>query len=68
MVDPGFPQLGETIICPVCNKEFKVTHDTKYAVADGFTCSWKCIMDHRKKVNETKQEKRRGRKKNNTGE
>ena len=63
MINLGFPQIGDTLICPVCNKSFKVTDDTKYAVADGFTCSWKCCLDHRKKFNATKQEVNRGRKK-----
>lgn len=68
IINLGFPQLGEVLCCPVCGKEFKVTDDTKYAVAEGFTCSWKCCIDHRKAMSETKQEVRRGRKRKKTGE
>ena len=36
--------VGERLTCPVCNKEFKVTDDTCYIVAGGYTCSWKCFL------------------------
>ena len=48
-------KLGEKLICPVCNKEFKATEDTNYIVKDGFVCSWKCFLN---KVNETQEDKK----------
>jgi hypothetical protein len=38
------PTTGETLTCPVCNKSFVVTEDTKYIAMGGFTCGWKCFM------------------------
>ena len=38
------PATGETLTCPVCNKDFKVSEDTKYIAMGGFTCGWKCFM------------------------
>lgn len=38
------PTIGETLACPVCGKNFRVSEDTKYIVAGGFTCGWKCFM------------------------
>lgn len=38
------PTIGETLTCPVCGKDFKVSEDTKYIATGGFTCSWKCFM------------------------
>ena len=53
------------LVCPVCNKEFKVNDDTKYIVANGYTCSWKCFLNEvRKKKNEKEIENKRS--KNNT--
>jgi hypothetical protein len=36
--------IGEKLICPVCGKEFIASDGTKYIVAGGFTCSWKCFL------------------------
>lgn len=36
--------IGETLVCPVCGKSFKVTEDTKYVAAGGFTCDWNCFL------------------------
>lgn len=52
--------IGEKLICPVCGKEFKVSDDTKYIVAGGYTCSWKCFLtkvieSSQKKINKCKQ-------------
>ena len=46
--------LGETLICPVCGKSFKVTEDTKYIAGGGYTCDWKCFSA---KVNEALEKK-----------
>jgi hypothetical protein len=46
--------LGETLICPVCGKSFKVTEDTKYIAGGGYTCGWKCFSA---KVSEASQKK-----------
>ena len=43
------PKLGEILTCPVCGKEFKVNNDTKYIIAGGYTCSWKCFLKEAKK-------------------
>lgn len=37
-------QIGDILICPVCNKEFKATDDTKYIAKGGYVCSWKCFL------------------------
>ena len=37
------------LTCPVCNKEFKPTNDTKYIAAGGYTCSWDCFLTVAKK-------------------
>ena len=36
--------VQEKLICPVCGKEFPVSDDTKYIVAGGYTCNWKCFL------------------------
>ena len=48
--------IGEILICPVCGKSFKVSEDTKYIIAGGFTCDWKCFMV---KAREPKQDKKK---------
>ena len=50
-------KIGDTIICPVCNKEFKATEDTKYIAKGGYTCSWKCFLARVKEVEEEKKNK-----------
>ena len=39
----------DTLICSVCGKEFVVNDDTKYIIAGGYTCSWKCFSDEVKR-------------------
>ena len=46
------------LTCPVCQKEFKPTDDTKYIVTGGYTCSWKCFLIEVKKQEENKQSKK----------
>lgn len=41
-------KLGDELICPVCGAVFKVTGDTKYIIAGGYTCSWKCFLKEAK--------------------
>ena len=36
--------VQEKLICPVCGKEFPINDDTKYIVAGGYTCNWKCFL------------------------
>ena len=38
----------ETLICTVCGTEFKPDDDTKYIIAGGYTCSWKCFLKEAK--------------------
>ena len=45
-----YPNIGDKLICPVCEKEFTVSDDTKYLVKSEFTCSWKCFLKY---VNKT---------------
>lgn len=70
------PKNGEKLICPVCNKEFKATDNTRFIINNGWTCSWHCfITEHKKQMKpiwdkqkaekksvELGQKKRRGRK------
>ena len=37
------------LVCTVCNKEFKVSGDTKYFIRGGYTCSWKCFLNEVKR-------------------
>lgn len=40
-----------TMVCPVCGKEFVANDDTKYLVHNQYTCSFKCFKDnHIKKM------------------
>ena len=41
-----FPQ--GTYTCSVCNKEFVADDDTRYIIAGGYTCSWKCFLKEAK--------------------
>jgi predicted RNA-binding Zn-ribbon protein involved in translation (DUF1610 family) len=44
-----FRKIGETVVCPVCGKTFKVTADTCSFIAGEYTCSWKCFLDEVKR-------------------
>lgn len=37
-------KIGDNLVCPVCNKEFRATADIKYIAKGGYTCSWKCFL------------------------
>ena len=50
-------KIGERLVCPVCNKEFKATDDTKYIVSGGYTCSWKCFLTRVKEAEDEKKNK-----------
>ena len=52
----GYVNKGETLICPVCGKEFIVDDDTKYIAGGGYTCSWKCFQ---KEVKRSEKEDRK---------
>ena len=43
-----------TLICPVCGKEFEANDDTRYIVAGGYTCSWKCFLKEDKRLRDKK--------------
>lgn len=45
---------GETLLCPVCKKEYKVNSDTLYIINGGYTCSWNCFL---KVIHEKSQQK-----------
>lgn len=50
------PSPQEMLTCPVCGKEFEVNDDTKYIIAGGYTCSWKCFLDEVKRREARKKE------------
>ena len=39
----------ESLICTVCGNKFDPDDDTKYIIAGGYTCSWKCFLDETKR-------------------
>ena len=41
--------IGDTVVCPICGKTFKVTLDTCYFIAGEYTCSWNCFLDEAKR-------------------
>ena len=47
-----YPNIGDKLICPICEKEFTVSDDTRYLVKSEFTCSWKCFLERVKDVDE----------------
>lgn len=58
--DDGYPQIGESLVCPVCNQRFKATEDTRYLINGNYTCNWKCFFNYyneHEKVNEEKKRK-----------
>lgn len=44
-------QQQETLVCTVCGTEFRPDDDTKYIIAGGYTCSWKCFLKEAKERN-----------------
>lgn len=44
------------LICPVCGEEFEANDDTRYIIAGGYTCVWKCFLDEVKKRESQKKE------------
>lgn len=54
-----YPNIGDKLICPVCEKEFTVSDDTKYIVKNEFTCSWKCFLKYVKKTQNVESGNRR---------
>ena len=46
MRNDAYPQ--GILICSVCGKEFKATDDTRYIIAGGYTCTWKCFLNEMK--------------------
>ena len=49
-------KIGDELICPVCGAIFEVTGDTKYIIAGGYTCSWKCFLAEAKRRSKKKEE------------
>lgn len=52
----------EKLICTVCGKEFEPDDDTKYIIAGGYTCNWKCFLNE---VKRRDAEKEKGKDKKN---
>lgn len=48
----AYPQ--GSLVCSVCGKEFKANDDTRYIIAGGYTCSWKCFLTESKKRDDEK--------------
>lgn len=48
-VETKVSESKELLICPICGKEFEPNDDTKYIIAGGYTCSWKCFLNESKK-------------------
>ena len=46
-----YAEIGETVICPICGKEFKRTPEHAYIASGNYTCSWQCFL---KKIKEEK--------------
>ena len=44
-----------TLVCSVCEKEFEANDDTRYIIAGGYTCSWKCFLTESKQRYKIKQ-------------
>lgn len=51
-------KIGDRLVCPVCNKEFKATDDTKYIAKGGYiyVCSWKCFLTRVKEAEKALEE------------
>ena len=52
-----------TLICPVCREEFKPNDDTKYIIAGGYVCDWKCFLKESKRRYAEKEAKNKNNKK-----
>ena len=50
------------LTCPICNKEFNASNDTRYIIAGGYTCSWKCFLNEAKKREAIKKSKEKSKK------
>lgn len=50
----------KTLTCSVCGEEFEVTDDTKYIIAGGYTCSWKCFLNEMYRRKEKNDKDRKG--------
>ena len=47
--EKGNVKIGISLICPVCNKKFQTTSETKFLIGGGFTCCWKCFLNYASK-------------------
>ena len=47
IVDPV--KNGDSLLCPVCGKEFIVTDKTRFIISGEYTCSLKCFVSEVKK-------------------
>lgn len=54
-ISKQIPKVKQTLICPVCKKEFEVSDDTKYIVKGGYVCDWKCFKQRMKDTKEERQ-------------
>lgn len=55
----------EKLTCTVCGKKFDPNDDTKYIIAGGYTCSWKCFSDEVKRREAKKKQEEKERYKEN---
>jgi hypothetical protein len=42
------------LICPVCGNGFEANEDTRYIIAGGYTCDWKCFLKELRNITERK--------------
>ena len=57
MRNDAYPQ--GTFICSVCGKEFEAHDDTRYIIAGGYTCTWKCFLQEAKRRDAIRESKKR---------
>lgn len=62
-LNPDITSTKELLTCPICGKKFKPNDDTKYIIAGGYTCSWKCFLDEVKRREAEKKEENKNVKK-----
>lgn len=52
----------EKLTCPICGKVFNFNDDTRYIIAGGYTCSWKCFLNESKRRESLRREQQQEKK------
>lgn len=50
------PLIGADCICPICEKHFKFSEDSKFFIKGGYTCSKECFIKRTYEVSNLKAE------------